>query len=118
MIKVLKGHMLNILIAIAFSLSQVANTHANHLSNNAQQKDIFVMESVKKKAINIATLYVPILKHRVRNEDTIEGEFQKVFEPITIGTFTTLGAIIFGYFTGFFMSLFSGIVGIGIGKTK
>ncbi|UNE54890.1 hypothetical protein [Bartonella machadoae] len=116
MIKMLKNHTLSIFIAIAFTFLQVVNAHANHLSSNAQQKDISVMKEIKKKAVNIATFYVPILKHGVENEDTIEGEFQKVFEPITIGTFTTLGAMIFGYFTGLFMSLFSGLLGIGIGK--
>ncbi|EJF98992.1 hypothetical protein MEI_00159 [Bartonella vinsonii subsp. arupensis Pm136co] len=118
MIKVLKNHMLSILIASAFFLSQVVNVHANHLSNNTQQEDVSIIEQAKKKAINIATLYVPSLNHGTKNKDATEGKIEKVFEPITLGTFTTIGSMLFGYFTGFLMAIFSGLIGIGIGKTK
>lgn len=118
MIQLLKTYVLNILIVISFSLSQVINVHANHLKNDAQWETISLMEQVEKKAISIATFYVPNFTHGVKNESAIEGKVEKVFEPITIGVFSTVGALGFGFLTGSIMAIFSGIIGWAIGKLK
>lgn len=118
MIQLLKTYVLNILIVIAFLLSQVINVHANYLKNDAQWETISLMEKGKEKAISLATFYVPDFTHGVKNEFAIEGKIEKVFEPITIGIFSTVGALGFGFFTGSIMAIFSGIIGWAIGKLK
>ncbi|WP_208432618.1 hypothetical protein [Bartonella taylorii] len=118
--KVLKNYVLSIFIAIAFFLSQVVNVNANHLRNTPQQKDVslFVIEQGKKEAIRMAALSIPSLNYGMGNENIIEARIEHVFEPIRLGTFTTIGSMVFGFFTGFVMAIFSAIIGIGIGKTK
>ncbi|WP_039760271.1 hypothetical protein [Bartonella queenslandensis] len=89
MIKILKNHMLSIFIMSAFSLSQVADVHANYLQNSNHRENIFVsaIKQKRKDAIRTVSLYTPSLNHYVGNETTIEGKVEKVMEPITIGTF-------------------------------
>ncbi|WP_375661884.1 MULTISPECIES: hypothetical protein [unclassified Bartonella] len=121
MTKVFKNYVLNIFIVIAFSLVQVVNVNASHLSNTPQKKDIslFVMKQGKKEAMRMDTLYVQNLNYGVGNEAPIEGKIENVFfEPITIGTFTMTGSFIFGLLSGAFMSLFGGIIGIIVGLTR
>ncbi|WP_375620660.1 MULTISPECIES: hypothetical protein [unclassified Bartonella] len=118
MIKVLKTYVLNIFIAVAFLLSQVINVHANHLKNDTQWETVSLIEQGKKKAIDIAALYVPSFTHRAKSESAFEGKFEKVFEPITLGVFSTVGALGFGFLTGSVMAIFSGIIGWAIGKIK
>lgn len=118
MTKGLKTYILNIFIAISFLLSQVINVHANHLKNDAQWEAISLIEQEKKNAVNIAALYVPNFTHGAKNESAIEGKFEKVFEPITLGFFSTIGALGFGFLTGSVMAIFSGIIGWAIGKIK
>ncbi len=118
MIQILKTYVLNILIVIAFLLSQVINVHANHLKNDAPWETIPLIEQEKKQAINIAAFYVSNFIHNVKNESAIEGKVEKVFEPITLGVFSTVGALGFGFLTGSIMAIISGIIGWGIGKIK
>lgn len=120
MIKIFKNNLLNVFIAAVFFLSHVVNTHANHLKNNHQRENIAVsvMEKGKQKAINIATLFVPNAFHETKNDVAVEGKIEKVFEPITLGVFTETGALVFGFVTGFIMSVLSAIIGWAIGKTK
>lgn len=120
MVKMFKNHMLSIFIAIAFSFSQVANIHANHLRNTSQQESIpvSIIEQGKKKAISITSLYIPNLNYGEENEATIEGKIEKVFEPITLGFFTTIGALGFGFLTGTVMGIITGILGWAVGKMQ
>ncbi|WP_208440828.1 hypothetical protein [Bartonella raoultii] len=118
MIKVLTSYVLNIFIVIAFLLSQVINVHANHLKNEAQWETVAFMEQGKKRTINIAALYVPNFTYEAKSESAIEGKFEKVFEPITLGLLSTAGALGFGFLTGTVMAIFSGIIGWAIGKIK
>ncbi|WP_142415809.1 hypothetical protein [Bartonella massiliensis] len=118
MIKVLKTYVLNVFIAVAFLLSQITNVHANHLKNDTQWETITLMEQAKKKAVNIATFYIPNFIHGAKNESTIEGKVEKVFEPITLGVFSTVGALGFGFLTGSVMAMFSAVIGYAIGKIK
>ncbi|WP_375616163.1 MULTISPECIES: hypothetical protein [unclassified Bartonella] len=118
MIKVLKTYVLNIFIAVAFLLSQVINVHANHLKNDAQWEAVSFIEQGETKTINIAALYVPSFTHKTKSESAIEGKYEKVFEPITLGVFSTMGALGFGFLTGSVMSIFSAIIGWAIGKIK
>ncbi|WP_375673416.1 hypothetical protein [Bartonella sp. TS82HLJMH] len=73
----------------AFSLLQVVNAHANYLQNNAYRENIFVsaIEQKKQDAVHTVSLYSPILNLGVDNETTIEEKFEKVVEPLTLGTF-------------------------------
>ncbi|WP_273787918.1 MULTISPECIES: hypothetical protein [Bartonella] len=89
MIKLLKNHMLSIFIMSAFFLSQVVNVHANYLQNNTHRENIFVsaIEQKRQDAVHTVSLYSPILNLGVDNETTIEGKFEKVVEPLTLGTF-------------------------------
>lgn len=118
MIKILKSYVLNIFIVAAFLLSQVINVHANHLKNDASWEAVSLMEQEKKEAINIAAFYVPNFTYGVKSESAIEGKVEKVFEPITLGVFSTVGALGFGFLTGTVMAIFSGIIGWAIGKIK
>ncbi|WP_039760268.1 hypothetical protein [Bartonella queenslandensis] len=121
MTKGLKTYILNIFIAISFLLSQVINVHANHLKNDAQWETISLIEQGKKNAVNIAALYVQNVQnftYGAKNVSTIEGKVEKVFEPITLGFFSTIGALGFGFLTGSVMAIFSGIIGWAIGKIK
>ncbi|AGF75490.1 hypothetical protein [Bartonella vinsonii] len=115
-----KNHVLSVLIAIAFSFSQIVNVHANHFKNCSQKEEISVsvLEKNKKKIINTVALYLPSLNYGSENE-TITGEkIVKVFEPITLGFFTSLGAFGFGFFTGSFLGIITGIIGWAIGKLQ
>ncbi|WP_019220554.1 hypothetical protein [Bartonella senegalensis] len=89
MVKVFKSQVFNIFIAVFFSLSQIISAHANHLSNSAQQEKLSVseIEHGKNKEINITTLYAANFNHQAENETALEGKFEKVVEPITIGIF-------------------------------
>ncbi|PIT69502.1 hypothetical protein [Bartonella tribocorum] len=116
MIKKLKNYVLNIIVAVAFLFSQVVNVHAHHWKNDAQVETISLLEQGKKKAVSIAALYVPNFTHEAKNESALEGKVEKVFEPITLGVFSTTGALGFGFLTGFVMAIFSGIIGWAIGK--
>ncbi|KEC55377.1 hypothetical protein [Bartonella koehlerae] len=120
MIKVFKNHVFRVFIAVFFSLSQIINAHANHLRNSPQQENISVsvMEQGKKKVINMATFYVPSFTYEAKNEPALEGKIEKVFEPITLGIFTTVGALSFGFLIGSIMGMFTGILGWAVGKTK
>ncbi|BBL53633.1 hypothetical protein MF1_08910 [Bartonella quintana] len=93
--KLLKNYGLSILIASAFSLSQVANVHATHLRNSPQtvNTSVSVIEQGKKQAINMAALYVPSLNHGAENETDFAGKVEKVLEPLTI----TMGVAAVGY---------------------
>ncbi|WP_273719002.1 MULTISPECIES: hypothetical protein [Bartonella] len=89
MIKLFKNHILSILIMSAFSLSQVVSVHANYLQNSAHRENTFVsaIEQKKKDAVHLVSLYTQNLNHGVGNETTIEGKFEKIVEPLTLGTF-------------------------------
>lgn len=89
MTKMFKKHVLNIFIMIVFFLSQIVNVNANYLKNNSQKENISISlkKQGNKKAISMATLYVPDLNYGVENKATIEGKIEKVLEPITLGTF-------------------------------
>ncbi|WP_375631390.1 MULTISPECIES: hypothetical protein [unclassified Bartonella] len=89
MIKLFKNHILSIFIMSAFSLSQVVNVHANSLQNSTHRENIFVsaIKQKRKDAVHTVSLYRPSLNRGVSNETTIEGKFEKVVEPLTIGAF-------------------------------
>ncbi|WP_409361674.1 hypothetical protein ACRPOS_001615 [Bartonella heixiaziensis] len=87
MTKLFKNYILNFFIVVAFFLSQIVNVHANHLSTNSQREDVSVIEQTKKKAIYTAALYFPSLKYGVEHETPVEGKFEKVLEPVSIGIF-------------------------------
>ncbi|GAA5103472.1 hypothetical protein [Bartonella jaculi] len=121
MVKLFKNHVLSIFIAVAFILSQIVNVNANHLKSNPKKEEISVsvIEQGRKKATNMAALYIPGLNYGAENDAVIEGKIEKViFGPITLGFFTTIGALGFGFLTGTIMGIFTGILGWGIGKTK
>ncbi|CDO46449.1 hypothetical protein AT246_01055 [Bartonella henselae] len=120
MVKVLKNQVFSIFIATFFSLSQIISTHASPLRNSPQQENISVsvMEQGKKIAINMAAFYMPNFTYEAKNENAHEGKIEKVFEPITLGIFTTVGALAFGFLTGSIMGIFTGILGWAVGKTK
>ncbi|GAA5099927.1 hypothetical protein [Bartonella acomydis] len=121
MIKILKNNSLNILIAAVFFFSQVINVHANYLKNHSQRESIAasVMEQGKKKVANITSLFaVPNFTSEAKNESILEGKIENVFEPITLGFFSTVGALGFGFITGTIMAIFTGIIGWAIGKVK
>ncbi len=121
MVKIFKNHILNIFVLVAFFLSQITSVNANPLRKNHQPENIFisVMEQGKKPAINMVTLYVPSFIYKTKNEAVLEEKFEKiVFKPITLGFFTTVGALSFGFLTGSIMSILSAIIGWGIGKIK
>ncbi|AFR26095.1 hypothetical protein MF1_08930 [Bartonella quintana] len=113
--KLLKNYGLSILIASAFSLSQVANVHATHLRNSPQtvNTSVSVIEQGKKQAINMAALYVPSLNHGAENETDFAGKVEKVslFTPLKLGVFTSAGALGFGALSGFVMAIFSAVIG-------
>ncbi|WP_208433918.1 hypothetical protein [Bartonella taylorii] len=100
MVKVFKNYVLSILIATAFSLSQVANVNANYLKNSSQQETSSVF-AAKQKAISMATLYIPSLNYEVGNKTTFEGKVEKVVEPLTVG----MGIMIAGYAVSFISSI-------------
>ncbi|EJF82509.1 hypothetical protein [Bartonella rattimassiliensis] len=118
MTKVLKTYVLNIFVAVAFLLSQIINVHANHLRNNTQYETVSLMQQRKEKAITIAAFYGPNFNYKAKSEMNIEGKVEKVFEPITLGVFSTVGALGFGFLTGSVMAIFSAIIGWAIGKIK
>ncbi|WP_455478589.1 hypothetical protein V3565_01600 [Bartonella sp. B10] len=120
MFKILKNNVLAIFISITFFLSQIINVNANYSKNNTHQSDILalVMEQSSNKAKNIDTLYVPNLDYGVENEAAIEGKIEKVFEPITIGIFSTMGAFGTGFLTGSVMAAVSALIGWAIGIIK
>ncbi|MBB5073532.1 hypothetical protein HNQ69_000653 [Bartonella callosciuri] len=99
MVKLFRNYVLSIFTAVAFFLSQVVNANANHLKNNPQHENIpvSVMEQRENKIINIAALYVPGLSYGVENNSVAQGKIEKVFEPITLGTFSV--GIAAGYAT-------------------
>lgn len=121
MIELFKNYMLNIFILFAFFLSQVINVNANHLKNypEIESFSVSVIEPEKKKTNNIATLlYVPNFTDTGQNKAALEGKVEKVFEPITLGVFSMIGALGFGFLTGSIMATFTAIIGWAIGKTK
>ncbi|WP_375665407.1 hypothetical protein [Bartonella sp. TT121SHDZB] len=115
MTKVFKNHVLSTFIAIAFFLSQIVNVNANHLNNSLPKESVSI--SVIEKATNMATLYISNLNYGVGNEATVEGKFVKVFEPITLGAFTTIGSYIFGGLSGFVMAAVSAMLGGGVARS-
>ncbi|MGF7156834.1 hypothetical protein [Bartonella heixiaziensis] len=120
MVKIFKNHVFSVFIAIIFSLSQIVNVNAYHLKNSPQKEEISVsvVKQDKKKAISMAALYLPSLNYGSENEALTGGKIEKVFEPITLGFFTTTGALGFGFLTGSILGLFTGIIGWAIGKIK
>ncbi|WP_156850487.1 hypothetical protein [Bartonella refiksaydamii] len=100
MVKVFKNHVLSIFIAIAFSLTQVANVNANYLKNSSQQETTS-LSAVKQKVISMATLYAHSLNYGVENKAIIEGKVEKVVEPLTIG----FGLLAAGYAISFISSI-------------
>ncbi|UTO27752.1 hypothetical protein [Bartonella harrusi] len=99
MTKLFKIYVLNIFIVIVFFLSQIVNVYANHLSNNAQREEIFLIEQIKEKVTRITTFDIPSLNYEGTNVTTSEGRVEKVVGPIivTIGTFSA--AALAGYAT-------------------
>lgn len=89
MIKIFKNHMLSIFIMSAFSLSQIVNVHANYLQDNTHRENSFVstIKQKRKDAIHTISFYTPSLNGDVEDVTAIEGKFEKVIEPVTIGTF-------------------------------
>lgn len=89
MIKLFKSHILIIFMMFAFSLSQVASVHAKYLQKSTHLENTFVsaIEQKRKDVIHPVSLYTLNLNHDVGNETTIEGKFEKVVEPLTLGTF-------------------------------
>ncbi|MET3589366.1 putative membrane protein [Bartonella silvatica] len=120
MVKIFKNYRLNIFILAIFFLSQTINVNANYLPHSLQKENISVtMIEQQSKAFNIADLYVSKFIYEEKNKDLSEGKIEKVFfEPITLGVFTTLGALGFGIFTGVVAAILSGIIGISIGKSQ
>ncbi|WP_317992963.1 hypothetical protein [Bartonella gliris] len=120
MVKMFKNHVLSAFIAITFSLSQIVNVNANLSKNSPQKEDasVSVVKQEKKKAINMAALYIPSLNYGSENEAITGGKIEKVFEPITLGFFTTIGALGFGFFTGSILGIITGIIGWAIGKVQ
>ncbi|WP_455466509.1 hypothetical protein [Bartonella sp. B39] len=120
MIKLLKNYVLSIFVAVAFFLSQIVNVNANHLRSSPQRGDVsvFVMGQEKKKEISTAAFYVPSLNYRAESQTDFEGKIERVFEPITLGFFTTLGALGFGALTGSVMAVVTAVIGWAIGKIK
>lgn len=47
----------------------------------------------------------------MENDAIIEGKIEKVFEPITIRFFTTIGALGFGFLTESILGIFTEILG-------
>ncbi|WP_179853406.1 hypothetical protein [Bartonella doshiae] len=76
------------------------------------------MEQEKKKAVNMTVFYTSDFIYGVENEATNKEKIEKVFEPITLGVFTEIGALSFGFLTGSVMAIFSAIIGWVIDKTK
>ncbi|WP_034987619.1 hypothetical protein [Bartonella florencae] len=121
MMKLFKNNILNVLITTFFFFSQIINVQASHFKNDSQRENIVasVMEKSEKKAVNVASLFsIPSFTHHAKSEATAEGKIEKVFEPISLGLFSTMGALGFGSLTGVLMSLFSGILGWAIAKIK
>lgn len=120
MIRIFKNNVLNIFIVVVFFLSQAVSVNANQSKNNDPKESIAVsiMEKGKEKAVNIAALFVTDISHGAKNDVTVEGKIEKVFNPITLGIITTEGAIALGALTGFSASIFSTAIGWIIGKTK
>ncbi|MBX4336124.1 hypothetical protein [Bartonella raoultii] len=123
MIDLFRNYMLTILIVFAFFLSQIVNVNANQFNHYAEQEktSVSLIEIGKKKVSDIYTLlYTSNFTDRGKDTPLIEGKVEKVFEPVTItlGVFSTIGAIGFGFLTGTVMALFSAIIGWGIGKHK
>ncbi|WP_455481059.1 hypothetical protein V3564_01355 [Bartonella sp. B12(2025)] len=120
MIKIFKNHVFSIFIVLAFFLSQIVHVNANYLKNSPQPKSasFSVMKQGKKETVNMAALHVPSFIHGEKNEIAIEGKIEKVFEPITIGVFTTVGALGFGTLIGSVMAIVTAIIGWAIGKTQ
>lgn len=87
MTKLFKNHILSAFIAIAFSFSQIINVHANHLEKNSLREEVSITEQGRQNAINTAAFYISSFNHGVKNETAVEGKIEKVFEPVTIGTF-------------------------------
>ncbi|MBX4336123.1 hypothetical protein [Bartonella raoultii] len=87
MTKSFQNYILSILITIVFSFSQIVSVHASHLENNSQKEKISITEQGMKNPINTISFYTSILNYGVKHETPIEGKIEKVFEPITIGTF-------------------------------
>ncbi|UNF47415.1 hypothetical protein [Bartonella krasnovii] len=89
MIKLFKSHILIIFMMFTFSLSQVVTVNAKYSQKSTHRENSFVsaIEQKRKDVIHSVSLYTPNLNHDVGDETTIEGKFEKVFEPLTIGTF-------------------------------
>ncbi|WP_019220555.1 hypothetical protein [Bartonella senegalensis] len=119
MVKVFKNQVFSVFITVFFSLSQIINAHANHLSNNPQQEKFSVSEiKHRKEAVNMAAFHTPGFTYTAQNETDTEGKIEKVFEPITLGALTAAGAIGFGFLIGSIMGIFTGILGWAVGKIK
>ncbi len=89
MIKLFKNYMLSIFIISVFYISQTVSVHANYLQNNIHRENSFISltEQNRKDAISTVFLYTQNLNRGMKNEITIEGKFEKVVEPLTLGTF-------------------------------
>ncbi|WP_208440829.1 hypothetical protein [Bartonella raoultii] len=111
MIKLFKSHILIIFMMFAFSLSQIASVHAEYSQKSTHRENIFVsaIEQKSKNVIHPVSFYTPNLNHDVGNEMAIEGKFEKVFEPLTLGTFGIgmalgYGSTTIGMFLGWFIA--------------
>nr|WP_273754743.1 hypothetical protein [Bartonella sp. MM73XJBT.G] len=89
MIKLFKSDILIMFMMFAFSLSQVVSVNAKYLQKSTHRENSFVsaIEQKRKDVIHSVSLYTQNLNHGVGDETTIEGKFEKVFEPLTLGTF-------------------------------
>ncbi|WP_019223469.1 hypothetical protein [Bartonella rattaustraliani] len=119
MIKILKNYILSVFIALAFSFSQVVNVSANSLNNNSQKEKVSIFVIGSKKEKEIVASSVLDFACGTKNEVAIEKGIEKVvFEPISLGFFTTVGALGFGFLTGSVAAILSAIIGWAIGSLK
>ncbi|WP_375611138.1 MULTISPECIES: hypothetical protein [unclassified Bartonella] len=89
MINFFNNNMLIISMISVFYISQTVSVHANYLQNNIHRENIFisVTEQNRKDAISTIALYTQNLNRCMENEITVEGKFEKVVEPLTLGAF-------------------------------
>ncbi|EJF85766.1 hypothetical protein [Candidatus Bartonella washoeensis] len=89
------------------------NFNANHWRNNPQKEEVFisVIKQEKNQETGLAVLYLPNLNYGMENDAIIERKIEKVFEPITIGFFTTMRALGFGFLIGSILGVFTEILG-------
>ncbi|UNE54892.1 hypothetical protein [Bartonella machadoae] len=112
MVKLFNKYSLSVFIATAFFLSQVVNVHANYLSNSSQKEDtdcvIEQVTNVTYTTVDTTSLSVPAVSYETTNEAALEGKFEKVVDPITVG----VGVLVFGYAFSFIIGLIKDIVSI------